>query len=41
MTIHFKFDTFEEMLAVIAENIRPPERMTDSEAASPLVCTAT
>ena len=34
MTIHFKFDTFEEMLAVIAENIRPPERMTVSEAAA-------
>lgn len=33
MSFHFQFNTFAEMLAVIAENIRPPERLSVSEAA--------
>lgn len=34
MSTHFRFDTVEEMLAVIADNIRPPERLSVSQAAA-------
>jgi phage terminase large subunit GpA-like protein len=33
MSFHFRFDTLEEMLAVIAENVRAPERLSVSQAA--------
>ena len=33
MSFMFKFDTLSEMLAVVAESIRPPARMLVSEAA--------
>ena len=34
MSFHFKFDTVEQMLAAIAENIKPPENLSVSEAAT-------
>lgn len=33
MSIHFKFDTFADMVKSMAESIRPPERLTVAEAA--------
>lgn len=33
MSMHFKFDSLEQMLKVIAENVRPPERISVSKAA--------